>query len=274
MKIKKITAVYFSATGNTKKVVEALARQLKDNLELPLDIADITLPGAREKGRTFDADDLVVFGTPVYAGRVPNKLLPDLKKMFSGGGAAVIPVVTFGNRSFDDALMELKLLLEAAGFVPVGAAAVPARHAFTDQLAGDRPDIGDFQILSALADAVEVVLKFRKGEGKALRVEGHNPVGPYYVPKGEDGQPAKFLKAVPKTDRKKCDRCMLCAAHCPMGSIDLKDPAVISGVCIKCQACIRDCPQHAKSFDDPAFLSHVAMLEANYTQPAQIKTFV
>ena len=87
---------------------------------------------------------------------------------------------------------------------------------------------------------------------------------PYYVPKGLDGQPAKFLKAVPKTHEDLCIRCGACARLCPMGSIDPEEPGNVTGICIKCQSCIRGCPQQAKYFDDPAFLSHVAMLEENF----------
>ena len=90
---------------------------------------------------------------------------------------------------------------------------------------------------------------------------------PYYVPKGMDGQPAKFLKAVPKTHEELCIRCGACARLCPMGSIDPEEPGNVTGICIKCQSCIRGCPQQAKYFDDPAFLSHVAMLEENFAEP-------
>ena len=90
---------------------------------------------------------------------------------------------------------------------------------------------------------------------------------PYYVPKGEDGSPAKFLKAKPLTDLSKCLHCGACAAHCPMGSIDSSDTSNVPGICIKCQACVRGCKQGAKYFEDAAFLSHVRMLEQNFATP-------
>lgn len=45
-------------------------------------------------------------------------------------------------------------------------------------------------------------------------------IGPYYVPKKEDGTFAKFLKAKPQTDWDKCVHCSLCARFCPLSSID------------------------------------------------------
>ena len=90
---------------------------------------------------------------------------------------------------------------------------------------------------------------------------------------GTDGQPAKFLKAKPQTDPDKCTDCGLCAAVCPMGSIDPADVSSVPGVCIKCQACVVKCPTGAKYFDDPAFLSHKDMLETNYTRRAESQLF-
>ena len=92
-------------------------------------------------------------------------------------------------------------------------------------------------------------------------IKGDAPVAPYYIPLGEDGQPAKFLKAKPKTDLTRCDHCGKCAKVCPMGSINPDNTDEVPGICIKCQACIQYCPQGAKYFDDPRFLSHKAMLE-------------
>ena len=45
---------------------------------------DFTLPDARTSVKTFGPDDLVVFGTPVYAGRVPNVLVKYLHTVVGG----------------------------------------------------------------------------------------------------------------------------------------------------------------------------------------------
>lgn len=104
-------------------------------------------------------------------------------------------------------------------------------------------------------------------------IKGDAPVAPYYIPLGEDGQPAKFLKAKPKTDLTRCDHCGKCAKVCPMGSINPDNTDEVPGICIKCQACIQYCPQGAKYFDDPRFLSHKAMLEKSYQRTAGSEVF-
>ena len=97
---------------------------------------------------------------------------------------------------------------------------------------------------------------------------------PYYVPKGTDGQPVKFLKAKPQTDLGKCTDCGACARLCPMGAINPSNVAEVPGTCIKCQRCVHKCTKHAKYFDDPAFLSHVAMLEQNFTEPKENEVYL
>ena len=44
MKINHVHAVYFSPTGNAKKVVTTLAQAIADTLGVPMDSYDFTLP--------------------------------------------------------------------------------------------------------------------------------------------------------------------------------------------------------------------------------------
>lgn len=97
--VKQVWAAYFSATGNTAQVVKALANELAKQFNVKKRSRNFTLPKARETEYAFQPTDLVVFGTPVYAGRVPNKIMPFIRDSFVGNGALVVPVVTFGNRS-------------------------------------------------------------------------------------------------------------------------------------------------------------------------------
>ena len=53
---------------------------------------DFSHPALRQETLRFSDTDLVVFGTPVYAGRVPNVLLPFLQEKVVGGGALGLAV--------------------------------------------------------------------------------------------------------------------------------------------------------------------------------------
>ena len=263
MKFSRVTAVYFSPTGNTRLAARTLTRELAACLGLPWDELDLTLPAGRGETYSFAADELAVFASPTYAGRLPNKMQPTFASDFRGDATAAVPLVLFGNRSFQDALSELGIFLRQNGFVPVGGASLVSEHVFSGKLAPGRPNADDLNALAEFAHRLaEKLTALPAPEPAAL--PGNDPVGPYYTPLGTDGQPARFLKAVPKTSDT-CTTCGACAAVCPMGSIVPDNCREMQGVCIKCQACINRCPVHARYFDDPAFLSHVAMLEQNYT---------
>ena len=212
-------------------------------------------------------------GVPTYAGRVPNKIMPFIAENLKGNGAYAVPVVTYGNRSFDDALAELSDLLEGNGFRLLGGGAFPCQHAFAETLAAGRPDMMDILEAFKLGEALVGNL----ASGNILKAEafpGNHPAGPYYVPKGMDGQPAKFLKAKPILDRTKCTACGTCATACPMGSIDAASGFEAVDICIKCQACIKKCPAGARTFDDEAFLSHRKMLLENFDMGRKEVTLV
>ena len=181
-----VRAMYFSGTGTTEKITVRIADELcrhmrkddeaceassVDREELGsdhrvdicpgVDICpaercgdiDFTPPSARQKHCSFGSDDVVVFGVPTIAGRVPNVLLPFLETL-EGGGAMAVPVVLYGNRNFDDSLIELRNILESRGFHTVAAAAFIGEHSFSRLLAAGRPDEEDMEDADRFADYV------------------------------------------------------------------------------------------------------------------------
>ena len=119
MKIQKVWAVWFSATGTTEKVVNAVAKDIAEKLNVPFESRSFNTPAARKEEMNFSADELVVLGVPVYAGRVPNLILPYVQGSIKAEGALAVPVVLYGNRNFDDGLMELRNVMRDNGFKPI-----------------------------------------------------------------------------------------------------------------------------------------------------------
>lgn len=274
MKVGQVWAVYWSATGTTEKVALTIAKAAAQQLNVPIAIYDWTLPAAREKEISFTETDLVFFATPTYAGRVPNVLLPFLKEKVKGEGALAVPVVLFGNRNYDDALIELRNILEDDGFHTVSGAAFVGEHSFSRILGAGRPDAEDLAAASSFGEQVaDKVHRTEQIPDQPAAVKGETPIRPYYTPRDRHGEGIDIRKVRPKTSDS-CTNCGICAAVCPMGSIDPKDVRNFIGICIKCCACEKKCPVGAKYFDDPGYLYHKTELEEVYARRAEPELFV
>lgn len=264
MQVRTVWAVYFSGTGTTEKIVTAIAATAAERLQLSCNTLDFTSPAARERNYSFSSGDLVIFGTPVIAGRVPNVLLPFLTGHFQADHALAVPVVLYGNRNFDDALIELREILEGIGFHTVAGAAFIGEHSFSRTLGAGRPDAGDLAKAAAFASqAADKIAALNTLPSEPVPVKGALPLRPYYTPRDRNGTPVSILKVKPKTSDA-CTQCGLCAEVCPMGAISREDAAQVPGICIKCCACVKKCPVGAKYYDDEGYLYHQHELEALY----------
>ena len=272
--IRKVWAMYFSPTGTTEKVVLTIAKRLAYQLELPLEIYDYTLPKMRTHGKHFESGDLVVFGGPTYAGRIPNVLLKYLATV-TADGALAVPVALYGNRNYDDSLIEARDLLEKNGFHTVAGAAFIGEHSFSRTLGAGRPDVEDLALAEMFGMAVAKKLQSTE-DPVALspaKVRGEQPIRPYYQPRDRKGNPINILKVKPLTSDA-CTKCGICAEICPMGSISREDPSQFTGICIKCGACEKKCPEGAKYYDDEGYLYHKTELELGYERRAKPELFL
>lgn len=269
-----IYKIYFSPTGTTKKIVDTIGDELSRLFAVITKTYDFTLPIRRQSFPEISSEDIVVFGLPTYAGRLPNLLL-DYLDTINGNSAFAIPVVTFGNRAYDNALVELKNLLEQHDFMTIGAGAFSCEHSFSYTLAAGRPDERDIAFAKDFASKMyDKILKvnINEYEHTAIHVDGDALSG-YYQPQTNSGVKIDIRKVKPKTSST-CIKCGLCAESCPMGSISFVDFSEVTGICIKCGACVKKCPTHAKYFDDEGYLYHKTDLEKKYMRRAKNKIFI
>lgn len=267
MDIKRVVALYFSPTHTTRKTVEAIAAGAVSKIGTDTYTRiNITTPVQRKVTPIFGKGDLVIFGVPVYIGRVPN-LMRDFIASIKGDGAIGVPVAVYGNRAFDDALVELRDIMQGNGFRCVAAGAFIGEHSFSYILGGGRPDAADLQTAKAFGE--EIAAKILAGEELALEVKVPGNPYPYkfYNAKSSSNSSIDIRKVKPETDPEKCTSCGLCAMLCPMGAIDPVNCALVPGICIKCGACIKMCRPKAKYFSDPTYLEHKEILEKNFTHP-------
>ena len=269
-----VGALYFSPTYTTRTVVETIAKAIRNKMqekcgrELFYKSINVTTPAMRhaQGDLQFSKDDIVVFGVPVYIGRVPN-LIRDYFASIKGNGAIGIPVVVYGNRAFDDALIELKDIMHGNGFRCISAAAFIGEHSFSYTLGGGRPDAEDIQKATAYGE--EIACRIMEGYliPDNLQVPGNPYPYQFYNAKSSQNKSIDIRKVKPETDPEKCNNCGMCAMLCPMGAIDPSNCSLTPGICIKCCACVKKCKMKAKYFTDPTYLEHKEILEKNFTSP-------
>lgn len=250
-----IRGIFFSPTGSTREITEFATRQLASHWNLPYSLTSYTLPAEREQWVPLRSDELVVWGTPVYAGRIPNKTLDFVKEHLQCPEAKFVAIAVYGGRNYDDTLAELCQIATDGGLTPIGATAVEARHTFSPTLNAGHPNTEDYEALAQFCQRID------PNRTSPIIAPGNPRPEKYYTPLKQDGSPAKFLKAKPEVNEQLCNGCGTCVAVCPMGSMALEGgKASTPGLCIKCQACIQQCPQQALQFTDEEFLSHIQYL--------------
>lgn len=230
----KVHGVFFSATGTTRKIVDSLARQLRPDAARH-DIAKRPFLSRM----ALAADDLAVVGVPVYNGRVPPVALQSLAK-FRGNGTRAIAVAVYGNRDYDDALVELADTLGANGFSVVAAAAFIGRHSIFPQVAEGRPDARDMEAVAAFASRC-AGLPATPAAAVTPAIKGNRPY--------RETQPVPLK---PTIDTDACNACGTCAIACPAKALklDRAERRIVrrDDACISCAACIHVCTTGAQAF--------------------------
>lgn len=241
MNITTVTSVFFSPTSTTKKVVREILRGINPSESTEI---DITLSSERKNIHPINPDDLIVIGIPVYAGRVPGVAADYTRKMKAQGNPVVL-VVVYGNREFEDALLELHDLSKACNMVPVAAGAFIGEHSFSTKnntIAADRPDNNDLKIAHKFGtDIKEKLSSLKTLGGTSLTVPGNRPY--------RDGLSVPSVSFIGVADN--CIECGVCLQHCPVDAIDGTNRfSSTGGLCIHCCACVKVCPQDARSLKD------------------------
>ena len=202
-----ITVICFSPTHTSKTIAEAVATGMararcgsEGNAEASASCSmlvrtiDLTLDRSDEP-ITLTSGETVVLGAPVYAGRVAPEAVRRLKRIQVAAGASIPAVitVTYGNRDYEDALVELYDLAVLLGLSPFAAGAFIGEHSYSTP---------EMPVAEGRPDTLDLAGQFRS-----------------ICPISHQGQPA-IQRAVPPGLR-----------HIPYCTVIIRQPGQTSSVC-------------------------------------------
>lgn len=290
MNIGQVTSIYYSPTGTSAKVAEAVAEAFAEAVnggkllhEMPSAVSgtidakvlDLTLDG-----RILSVNEsFAVIAAPVYGGRIALTAAERIRMLKSDGSPCAV-IAVYGNRDYEDALLELADICRECGFLPVAAASFIGEHSYSTEefpIAQDRPDSIDLEKCALFGEELAALYaKLQQRLSMADDNEKLHIIG-QIAPDIKGCRPYKEYKpspATPQTDRDRCVLCGRCIDMCPVGCIDMKgcgneegleeemviasDPAL----CTKCCACVKGCPFGARIFNTP----YSEMLYKNFSK--------
>lgn len=268
MNFDTVKLAYFSPTGTTRKILHGIAEGFgAENVEQ----IDLTLPSADTLKLSEIKNELVVFGVPVYEGRVSKTAIPRLRSLKANKIPAVI-VVVYGNRDFEDALLELSDLVRELGFLPVAGGAFIGEHSFANEnrpLANGRPDTEDMIV------AKEFGAKIRSKIDELDLLDEHALIKPPGNDTYIDRDRSALADRSATTINDVCTLCGECEQLCPVGAITIGNTVKTDNLsCILCNACVKNCSSGARIVDDPMINKIANWVSKNFQARRNPEVFI
>ncbi|MBR5803460.1 MAG: 4Fe-4S binding protein [Bacteroidaceae bacterium] len=258
---QKIVTFCFSPTGTSRKNMMAVVSGMT-----PIEYKHIDFTyKTPEDGLMVSREDVAIFSVPVYGGKVAPIALQRMDKV-KGNMTPAVLIVTYGNRNFEQALVQLEEFVSARGFLPIAGAALIGEHSYSNAqypIAIGRPDTKDLDSarkfgekvmnkiqtgeisckhsidiaknMSALETPETALLAFRTFIQEYTRQQQENP-----------------MKVYPSATAEVCSHCGMCVDVCPTQAIIIGHEEVTdTSRCIRCCACVKGCPSGARTFVSP-----------------------
>jgi ferredoxin len=241
MNINSVKLIYFSPTKTTERIVEGISQGIRVDI---VEQVDLTPPEDRTRKFEETRDELAIIGVPVYGGRIPTEAVRRLRHIKANDTPAVV-IVVYGNREYEDALLELRDLAAELGFRPVAGGAFIGEHSYHSEatpIATRRPDARDLEKAKGFGELIhERMRKIRTlDEMPPLQVPGDFPY--------REWDPPSDIS--PVTEETLCKLCEICATVCPTAAITVRDRVMTDhDACILCGACVKKCPTGARVWE-------------------------
>lgn len=190
----KMEVYYFSPTGGTKKVSGIFAAAVGKEAVWH-DFGDKQTVIEQPQG------ELIAVAAPVFAGRIPSVVREKIKTL-AGEGKKAVAIAVYGNRAYEDALLEMHDILLQAGFTVMAAAAFVAQHSIVPEVGAGRPDAEDEKEIRAFAEAVK-----NSTSAENIHVPGNRPYRPGMNVQVTPAAFAAILHSVRSMRKNLPDRC-------------------------------------------------------------------
>lgn len=261
MKIRRLKLVYYSPTGSSEKTLKGI----QQGTGLDYDVIDLTLPSSESKNYIFNSTDLAIIAVPVYSGRVPDVAVKRISKL-KGANTPAVLVAVYGNREFEDAIIELKNITEPNGFKTFAAGAFIGEHSFhtpETPIAKGRPDAEDIRKAK------------RFGEKVKEKIEKLDKLDDFMVPGNYPYREKSKLFRSPVTYSDNCILCGMCTRVCPTGCVTVSDIVETdTNNCTACTACVKSCPTGARHWEHESVLKAAKRLSTDYTKRKEPEFFL
>jgi len=237
----KTEIIYFSATGTTKVLVEAISQGLSGDVYF----TNVTLPESRKDNLIADCD-LTIIAAPVYGERIPH-FLYDFYEQINGNGSPLVAVAVYGNMGFGISLEQFKDLADKSNFKLIAAGAFIGQHTYATKaapIAYGRPDQDDLKQARIFGENIQK----KMDTGHFPPVDLPKSALPKFITEFPDTG-TRFLIRQPRVIKSACTTCGACARKCPVGAIDRKTLEISEQKCLRCYACVKACPKAARIAD-------------------------
>lgn len=263
----RIYKFVFSPTGTSSRIADAVMRGI--NEVSPCEVADCNITYAAAQETILSVGNIAVIAAPVYGGKMAKVAKERLERVRAASVPCVL-IAVYGNRAFENALVDMKEFVETLGFHPVAAGAFIGEHSYSTEatpVAAGRPDSADI----AEAESFGMMFGHRLAENKLKTVDIHvlhdEPVPEQaqinfrnFVKEYAHQQQISPRQYLPEVDTALCSACGICREVCPTGAITADCLSVEPAKCIKCCACVKACENNARKLCSP----FAPILSANF----------
>ncbi|MCG8412148.1 MAG: EFR1 family ferrodoxin [Bacteroidales bacterium] len=266
MKIQSLKLVYFSPTGTTEKFVNSIAKGIKINTK---SCYNLTNPKQRDTEIIAKENELLIVATPVYMGRVPA-IIKECLTNIKANKTPVVFTAVYGNRTYGNALLELKDILVEAGCIPLAGATFIGEHSFSSSelpIAKSRPTINDLRHAENFGKKIITKLNAIQStkDISKINIPGNTPYGGI----------TKLWSVDFIAISDKCKNHGLCAEVCPTGAINFENTRLIDiEKCISCCACIKNCPENARTIKKGKVKDAAIRLNSLFKEPKNLELFI